>query len=323
GPPAAPEPPLRRSLRGHRAGDRQHAARRAQAPESETGRAHLGEDGVGQPDGIGQGPRRAVDDRERRGEGPDPPRPHDPRADLRQHRHQPGDDLPSQGLSAEGRHALQRDSRAHPAAGDVRRADRLQPRRPGIQRRRRDGQRDRAGHRHVLHALPVRQRGQPARALQRHGERDPRGARRDHGVRRRPRHRRHADGQRPALQGGVRRRREDRRRRAHAGRARAGAALARRRLHPADHRPQRARSQDLRHELRRDHLDAQAARGGGHLRRRLLGRDRPRRRADRQRDRRGQCRLHRLRRRLEVPLLRHLQQAAGGDREPGIHRLVV
>ena len=30
----------------------------------------------------------------------------------------------------------------------------------------------------VLHALPVRQRGEPARALQRHGGRDPRGARR-------------------------------------------------------------------------------------------------------------------------------------------------
>ena len=52
-------------------------------------------------------------------------------------------------------------------------------------------------------------------------------------------HRRHADGQRPALQGGARRPREDRRGRADAGRARAGPALARRRLHPADHRPQR------------------------------------------------------------------------------------
>ena len=39
--------------------------------------------------------------------------------------------------------------------------------------------------------------GEPGRALQRHGGRDPRGARRRGGVRRRPRHRRHADGQRP------------------------------------------------------------------------------------------------------------------------------
>src|SRR5204863_8590788 len=45
--------------------------------------------------------------------------------------------------------------------------------------------------------------------------------------------------------------------------------------------------------------------------------------AHRQRDRRGQRRLHRVRRRLEVPVLRHLHQAAGGDREPGLHRLVV
>ena len=37
-----------------------------------------------------------------------------------------------------------------------------------------------AGRRLVLHALPVRQRGQPARALRGHGARDPRGARRDH-----------------------------------------------------------------------------------------------------------------------------------------------
>ena len=43
----------------------------------------------------------------------------------------------------------------------------------------------------------------PLRALQRHGGRDPRGARRGDGVRRRPRHRRHADGQRA---GGSRRR---------------------------------------------------------------------------------------------------------------------
>ena len=67
----------------------------------------------------------------------------------------------------------------------------------------------------------------------------------------------------------------------------------------------------------------QAARRGGHLRRRLLGRDRLDRRADRRRDGRGQHRLHRLRRRLEVPLLRDLHAARRGDREPGLHRLVV
>ena len=54
----------------------------------------------------------------------------------------------------------------------------------------------------LLHALPVRQRGQPARPLQRHRGRDPRRARRGRRLRRRPRHRRHADGQRPPPQGG-------------------------------------------------------------------------------------------------------------------------
>ena len=59
------------------------------------------------------------------------------------------------------------------------------------------------------------------------------------------------------------------------------------------------------------------------VRRRLVGRDRPRRGADRGRARRGQRRLHRLRRRLEVPLVRDLHAPRRGDREPGLHRLVV
>ena len=63
----------------------------------------------------------------------------------------------------------------------------------------------------------------PLRALQRHGARDPRRARRGRGVRRRPRHRRHADGQRPAAQGGDPATRQDRRGRADAGRARSRA----------------------------------------------------------------------------------------------------
>ena len=67
----------------------------------------------------------------------------------------------------------------------------------------------------------------------------------------------------------------------------------------------------------------QAARRGGHLRRRVVRRDRLDRRADRERARRGQRRLHRLRRRLEVPLLGHLHPPGGRDREPGLHRLVV
>ena len=71
----------------------------------------------------------------------------------------------------------------------------------------------------------------------------------------------------------------DRRRRADAGRAGPGPALARRRLHPADHRPLDARPQDHGLQPRRDRLDQQAARRGGRLRRRLLRRDRPRSRS--------------------------------------------
>ena len=56
---------------------------------------------------------------------------------------------------------------------------------------------------------------------------------------------------------------------------------------------------------------------------RLLGGDRARRGADRRRARRGQRRVPRRRRRLEVPLVRHLHASHRGDREPGLHRLVV
>ena len=156
------------------------------------------------PTGLRQGPRRARADRGRRGEGRDPPRPDDPRADLGQHRHLAGDDLLAQGLQAQGRHARQRDARADAAAEDVRRRDRLLAGRPGLQRRGRAGAEDGRRGLLVLHALPVRQRGQPARALQRHGAGDPRGARRDQRVRRRPRHGRDADGRRPAAARGAR-----------------------------------------------------------------------------------------------------------------------
>ena len=164
----------------------------------------VGEDGVAQPDGLGQGPRRARADRGRRGEGRDPPGPDDPRADLRQHRHLAGDDLLAQGLQAQGRHARQRDARAHAAAEDVRRRDRLLAGQPGLQRRGRAGAEDGVRGLLVLHALPVRQRGEPGRALQRHGAGDPRGARRGRRVRRRPRHGRDADGRRPAAARGAR-----------------------------------------------------------------------------------------------------------------------
>ena len=53
------------------------------------------------------------------------------------------------------------------------------------------------------------------------------------------------------------------------------------------------------------------------------GRDRAHRAPDRGRDGRGQRRVHRLRRRLEVPLERRLHAAGGRGREPRLHRLVV
>ena len=75
-------------------------------------------------------------------EGAIEPGPDDPRADLRQHRHLAGDDLPPQGLPAEGRDARQRHRGAHPAAADVRGRDRLLGGRQGLERRRRGGARD-------------------------------------------------------------------------------------------------------------------------------------------------------------------------------------
>ena len=161
----------------------------------------------------GRNPTGSVKDRVARSmieaaeaEGAIAARPDDPRADLRQHRHLAGDDLPPQGLPAEGRDARQRHRGAHPAAAHVRGGDRLLGGRQGLQRGGRGGAGDVPGPQ-LLHALPVRQRGQPARPLQRHRGRDPRRARRGRRLRRRPRHRRHADGQRAAAQGGRTRRR--------------------------------------------------------------------------------------------------------------------
>src|SRR5262249_48651641 len=79
--------------------------------------------------------------------------------------------------------------------------------------------------------------------------------------------------------------------RADAGRAGAGAALTRRRLHPADHRPLPARPEDHGLQSGRDRLDPEAAAGGGHVRRRLGRCHRLRGEPDRERARRGQRRL--------------------------------
>ena len=160
-----------------------------------------------EPDRLGQGPRRARAHRGRRGAGPHPARPDDPRADVGQHRHLAGDDLLAQGLPAEGRDAGQRDARAHAAAADVRRGDRLLARRPGLERRRRDGARDGRGatpsyympYQYGNEANPNAHYNGTAKEILEELDEITR-------VRRRPRHRRHAHGQRPALQGGARRR---------------------------------------------------------------------------------------------------------------------
>ena len=88
------------------------------------------------------------------------------------------------------------DARAGRAAAHVRRRDRLLAREPGLERRRRDGALDGRARPVGVHAVPVRQPGQPGRALLRHRARDPRPGARRRGrrLRRRPRHRRHADG---------------------------------------------------------------------------------------------------------------------------------
>ena len=62
---------------------------------------------------------------------------------------------------------------------------------------------------------------------------------------------------------------------------------------------------------------------GGPLCGRLDGRDRLDRGAHRRRDRRGQHRFHRLRRRLEISVKRHLHAAGRRGREPRIDCLVV
>ena len=102
-----------------------------------------------------------------------------------------------------------------------------------------------------LHAVPVRQPGQPGRPLLRHRARDPRPGARRRGrrVRRRPRDRRHADGLRPAPARGQPRR-ADRRRGAAPGRPGDGPAQPRGRLHAADPRHLPARPQGARVERR-------------------------------------------------------------------------
>ena len=119
--------------------------------------------------------------------------------------------------------------RTAPAARDLRRRDHAVARRGGQQRRDPPGREDRGRRPELRVPVPVRQPGEPARALRGHRSRDlarlPRGRR----VRRRPRHERHAHGRRPVPEG-AEARGAGRRGRAAGGRARAGPAQPRRRV---------------------------------------------------------------------------------------------
>ena len=128
-----------------------------------------------------------------------PPRLHDPRADVRQHRHLAGDGRQAQGLPAGLRDAREHLRGAPPAAAHVGRRDRLLARRRRLQRGGPGGQADGRGAPRLGDALPVRQPRQRARALRGHRPRDPRRPAVGHPLRRRARHHRHADGRRPLL----------------------------------------------------------------------------------------------------------------------------
>ena len=197
----AGRPAMTRALLQPHRRHRQHAARRDAAHVAEAARAALRQARGPEPERQRQGPHRQVHDRgggahRRPDEGP-----HRPRADLRQHRHLAGDDLPHQGLPAEGRHPGERQRRAHGAADGVRRRDRLLRRRPRHERLDRSREADRRRRPGVLHAVPVRQRDEPARPLRDDRPGDPARPAGDRRLRRRHGHRRHAHRHRPLPQG--------------------------------------------------------------------------------------------------------------------------
>ena len=165
---------------------------------AEPGRQDLREARGPEPDRLDQGPRREGDDRDGRGARRARARPRAARADERQHRHLARDGREAQGLPAHLRHARERDAGAHAAARAVRREDRLLAGRGGLERRGAARARDGRARAALLHAVPVRERGEPARPLRGHGRRDRRGAPARRRLRRRPRHRRHAHGLRRA-----------------------------------------------------------------------------------------------------------------------------
>ena len=253
---------------------RRHAAGRADAALARAGRAPVREARVVQPDRLGQGSRGVRHARRgRRGGRAVAGAPH-PRAVERQHRHRARD---------AGPHARLRASPSCMPAGSTPEREQLMRlfgadvdllARPSWARTAPcAGPRARRGRPDAVHAVPVRQSGQSARARARHRRGDPRGLPRGRRLRRRARHRRHADGLRPPPAPRPARR-ADRGGRAAARRGHRRAALARGRLHARDPRPLAARPQAARQQRGVRARPARAGARGGPLRRRLLGRRR-------------------------------------------------
>ena len=90
------------------------------------------------------------------------------RADERQHRHLARTRREAEGPEADLRDAVQRDAGATDPARAVRRDDHRLAGRAGLERRRAAGAGDRSARRPLHDALPVRERGESARALRRH-----------------------------------------------------------------------------------------------------------------------------------------------------------
>ena len=134
-----------------------------------------------EPGRFVEGPHRAEDDRARRARRRAPAGRHDPRAVVGQHRDRPRARGEAARLPPPRRDARERQRRAPPAARDLRRRDHAEPGEEGSNGAIRRAQQIVADEPELRLPLPVRQPGQPARALRGHRPRDlarlPRGRR--------------------------------------------------------------------------------------------------------------------------------------------------